>query len=58
MRAMIEVGQGMKPQLSEDYMLEADMDNINNYFEILLTTDPEHPRKALEADVNELLDCL
>ena len=56
---MIEVGQGNKPTLQKPLeMQEADVDNINSYYATLLTTDEESPRTALDATIDELLDCL
>ena len=34
------------------------MDNINAYYSTLLTTDDAEPRQAIDATINDLLDCL
>lgn len=64
-KAILEVGQGNKPILARNVVMsDADIDNINTYFSILLTNDlmklddPENMSDPKEASVDELLDCL
>ena len=59
-KPLLEVGQGLKPsQMAGGKMLkEDDIATINTYYSVLLTTDKNYPRKASDADISELLDCL
>lgn len=64
-KALLEVGQGIKPTLARNVVMsDADIDNINQNYSILLTkdltqlADPENWNDPKEASVDELLDCL
>ena len=59
-KPLLEVGQGLNPSevAGGKKIGEDDIVNINRYYETLLTKDKDYPRKASDADISELLDCL